>query len=259
MQRGVDSLMILDSNGHKLDANEIDPTGHTEIRSSGGLCLPATVHGLMHYKRRHYNIKHVYYGIGTNDALHGAGEHVAGEQVNYVKRLYQESRRVFPNGRVTILLPPAGIEKVDVDFIDAFSNVIKEAAVPIKQLRTPSMRGKLILPQKVHYNEDGVRFVTGWMQKILPTRPRVFSATSGRTMFTDVSGGTSFNPVWSNSAPTYADSVNHGSRNHTVSFPPQQPSVQPAPPPSRNLPQTSAEPRLVQEVYELVAKLMQPR
>lgn len=256
MPKNIDSLMLLDSNGRKLCVNEIDPTGHTDIRSTGGLCLPATVHGLKYYKRKHTNIKHVYYGIGTNDALHQE-EHAPNERINYVKLLHKENQRIFPNAKLTFLLPPAGVNKVDIGYINSLASDIKEANVPIRQLRTPNMRGKVQLPNKVHYNDAGVRSVTDWIQKILPNRPRSFSLNSGRrsdtTMFSGNPRGEVYNHVWANSDSSYARSVNYRNNSHSFSPPSQQQSL---PTPSSQPPQNSVEPKMVQDVVEFLAKLM---
>ena len=178
LSNDTDTLLILDSNGRNLDPNQMDPTGHTETRWTGGLCLPAAVYGLKHYKRRHPNVKQVLYGVGTNDALHSE-EHAPNERSNYIRMLHRESARIFPEAKVSFILPPPGITNVDIGYIDSLARDIKGANVPIRQLRSPGMRGKL-QRDKVHLTRDGVQSMTEWLQRVLPQRPRTFSASSGR-------------------------------------------------------------------------------
>ena len=251
MPKHTDSLIIADSNGKKLNKDDVDPSGHMEIRYTGGLCLVSTVHGLKHHKRRYTHIKHVYYFIGTNDALHH-DEHATGERSKYFQLLHRENQRIFPNAKVSLLLPPPGIQKVDIGFIEGLSSDLKAAEVPIKAYRAPSMRGKVMLPNKVHLTQEGVDSLTDWLAKILPRRPRTFSSNSGRRSNEIHNSHPYRGPVFdvdssnSDSAAPYLRSVHY--TNNTGSLPPT--TKLPTGPPNR------AQPQMVKEVLDFVSQLM---
>ena len=105
----VDSLILLDSNGRDIMADNIDNnSGKLVVREIGGLCVPATTEALKQCKPRYPKIKRVYMGLGTNDELHRQ-EH-RGERSIYMKELDTELRKVFPKAEIHFLLPFSSIK-----------------------------------------------------------------------------------------------------------------------------------------------------
>ena len=153
---------------------------------------------------------------------------------------------------MSLLLPPPGIQKVDIGFIEGLSSDLKAAEVPIKAYRAPSMRGKVMLPNKVHLTQEGVDSLTDWLAKILPRRPRTFSSNSGRRSNEIHNSHPYRGPVFdvdssnSDSAAPYLRSVHYA--NNTGSLPPT--TKLPTGPPNR------AQPQMVKEVLDFVSQLM---
>ena len=179
LPRSIETVVIGDSNYREIDGQTLDPNGTVAVKYSSGLCIPATVHGLKYCKRTHRNISHVVYCIGYNDAMHEEEQHHANQRVEYVKLLHAESKRVFPRAKITFLLPPTGLYKVDAAYIDSLSKDIKQAAVQIKQVRTSSVKG-MLARDNIHVNGKGKSILVDSIKRVLPSKPREFSNMSGR-------------------------------------------------------------------------------
>ena len=176
--RRAKTLFIMDSNGNNIKDKELDPDGDCKAITSGGLCLVAAAQGLKQYGRTHRNIRKLIYVIGTNDQLH-TEQHVPNERINYIKTLYSESRRVFPNAQVNLVLPFGGT-KIDPSRIELLAKDITSASVGIKQYKGPNMHNKLSC-DKLHMNAEGKSLFKEFLRsRFIPKKAKPFSAANGR-------------------------------------------------------------------------------
>ena len=160
----VDSLMLLDSNGRDIKAENIDGTGSKLcLRQIGGLCCAATTQALKECKQRYPRIKALYLGLGTNDHLHRL-EH-PGLRTDYIKRLDHEVRIVFPKADIHFLLPFSAIKSLGSDYVKALAASIKDAGVRWKVHKSPAMEGKLVAPKFIHLTVEGRSRFTKWLKK----------------------------------------------------------------------------------------------
>lgn len=187
VSRTVDTLLILDSNGRSISSEDIDGNGEAVcVKQIGGLCVSATASALKECKVRYPNIKLVGVGLGTNDHLH-AREH-PGEKADYFKNLDKEMKKVFPNAKVSFILPFASIDGLGVDYVHSIARAIITAGVKWKIHQTPSMKGKLVSPRSIHLNPVGRVSFTLWLRKVFaPNRsspsstPVTSQSASGHT------------------------------------------------------------------------------
>lgn len=171
----VDTLLILDSNGRSIKAEEIDGSGDKIcVRGIGGLCVSATTTALKELKVKFPKIKSLAFGLGTNDHLH-ARQH-PGNKVEYIKALNTVARKVFPGAKIHFILPFSAINGLSDEFVDSLGQAIRAAGVGWKVLTTPTMRGKLTPPSNIHLNPSGRKIFTNWLQKVFaPRRPATTS------------------------------------------------------------------------------------
>ena len=167
----VDTLLVLDSNGRSIKSEDIDGEGDKVcLRQIGGLCVSATTKALKETKVKYPKIKHVGYGLGTNDHLH-AQEH-PGLKIDYIKELNLVTRKVFPNAKIHFILPFSAIEGLGAEYVHNLSRSITVAGVGWKIHQTPSMKSKLRLPSKIHLTPSGRVNFTLWLRKLFaPRRP----------------------------------------------------------------------------------------
>ena len=186
----VNTLLLMDSNGHKIKGRQIDSVNRsTWVLSSGGLCLPAAVHALQQHGASHKFIRKVAIVIGTNDYLHRT-QHVVGKKGRYLKALSEVIGKLFPNASLHFVLPFTG-GKIPKSYIDRLHSDITENIPECAVLSPPDMRSKL--SDGVHLNQGGIsRFLTFLQEHLVPRRPAIFSRESGRR----------------SSSPTYAGSLN---------------------------------------------------
>ena len=189
----VNTLLLMDSNGHKIKGRQLDPVNRsTWVLSSGGLCLPAAVHALLQHGESHHNIRKVAISIGTNDYLHRT-QHVVGERGRYLKALEEVTGKLFPNAALHFVLPVTG-GNIPKSYIDRLHNDIAANIPECAVLSPPDMRSKF--SDGVHLNQGGIsRFLSFLQEYLVPRMPARFSRESGRR----------------SSAPTYASSLNPAS------------------------------------------------
>ena len=208
------TVMIMDSNGNRIQNRQVDPDGGCKVIASGGLCIVSLVHALHEYESTHNNIKKVVHVVGTNDQLH-SDQHKPGERINYIKALHSETLRIFPNAQVNIVLPFGGT-KIDYTSIENLAKDITNADVDIRQYRGPNMRNKLS-SDRLHMNPEGKSFFIEFLRaRFIPKKANSFSASSGRIN----------NPASGNSGRINSGSTIHYPQypvNHN--FPPVQSSL----------------------------------
>ena len=189
MPEQVDTLIIADSNGHKIKGSQLDPDKRTWILSTGGLCLVSAVHGLQVLSESYPNIQKIIYMIGTNDILHKQ-QHIQGERGPYLKALRDVTVKVFPNGRMSLILPFVG-GKIPKSEITNLKEEIKSKIPDCEPYHPPTMKG--MFSDNVHLNSTGMAQFTRFLQDyMIPRRPVNFSSRSGRQ----------------SAASTYAESLN---------------------------------------------------
>ena len=139
----VTTLSMGDSNMHGIDGKEVDAEGNTvNVRSVGGLCVIAAVTAMQQHNGKYPRIKRVSWSLGTNDILHQS-QHRVSERSRYLKLLYMETKRIFPQAEVIFILPFNGMEKVSAAYIRELASDIKANCPNMKILHPPSMRHKL--------------------------------------------------------------------------------------------------------------------
>ena len=197
----VDSLLLMDSNGHKIKGRQLDPVnGSTWVLSSGGLCVIAAVHALQLHDKSYGNIQKVTYSLGTNDHLHRT-QHVLGERVSYLKALREVTAKLFPNASMHFILPFNG-GKVPKSSIDSLHTDIATHIPECVVHYPPNMRAKF--SDGVHLNHEGIaRFTAFLREDLVPRRQTLFSRSSGRR----------------SAATTYSSSLNPPGRVNTLSDP----------------------------------------
>ena len=161
----VDTLILLDSNGRDIKAENIDSTGKKLcLRQIGGLCCAATTQALKECKPKYPKIKALYIGLGTNDHLHRRDH--PGERVDYIKNLDSQIRKVFPNAATNFLLPFSAIKDLGADFVKGLAASIKSAGVGWRIHQSPSMKDKLVGPRFLHLKPEGKTAFTKWLCKV---------------------------------------------------------------------------------------------
>ena len=178
MSVNVETLLVLDSNGRSIKAEDIDGE-RVCLRQIGGLCVAATTCALNQCKLKYPKIKIVAYGLGTNDHLH-AKEH-PGERTEFIKDLDQATKKVFPNAKVNFILPFTAIDKLGSEYVQGLAASISTAGVGWKIHQTPSMRGKLTAPRKIHLTPAGRVIFTLWLRKIFAPHKSAVTSTAVNT------------------------------------------------------------------------------
>lgn len=180
-----------DSHLTHLDGKEVDPVDdQVRVRSAGGLCIPATVHALAHHKRVYKKFRKVIWCLGTNDALHGREQHCAEDRVKYLRLLYSESCRIFPQASINFVLPFVGLKGVSKPFINDLERDIKSACPDMLVFRPPTMRNK-IGQKGLHLNRSGrLSFIKFLRETFVTRKARVFSSDSGRSRSASTPQGT---------------------------------------------------------------------
>lgn len=174
------TLLLGDSLAHHLNKKEVDPDKDTfRVRSVGGLCVNATVQALRRHNQIHPKIKLLIYSLGTNDHLHRAN-HCHEETQRYFQALWVESKRIFPNAKISFVLPYKGMRSLDNQVIKALENVLKENCPKIKRYFPPSMHGK-VDAGGVHPDLEGRKIYTEfYSNRFAPRKQKIFSKVSGR-------------------------------------------------------------------------------
>ena len=162
----VSTLILFDSIGHDLKAEHLESSDQVRIRSVGGLCVVSAVLALISHKHTHKSLKNIVWSIGINDKLHEE-DHCAEERGAYLKALLKETRRIFPNARVSFIIPFKGGEKVPNEYVSELENAIKEAIPSVRRFRPPSMKHKLN-PDGIHLNDQGKDTMTKYLKRFVP-------------------------------------------------------------------------------------------
>ena len=219
----VDTVILLDSNGRNIKSKDIDGGGDRVcFRQVGGLCVSATTCALKECKVRYPKIKHLVYGLGTNDHLH-AHEHL-GERTKYIKELDQFTRKVFPNAQINFILPFSAIEGLGDRYTQNLAKSISVTHVGWKIHTPPSMKSKLMSPDKIHINPSGRVIFTLWLRKVFaPIRPAA-NVLDARSMPTSTPSSASNVP----SPHSYSAAV-VGNTGSTSLQPPSSTGFPPAP------------------------------
>ena len=179
----------------------------------------------------------------------------------------KKSKRVFPRAKVTFLLPPIGLHKVDAAYIDSLPKDIKSAAVPIRQARTGSVKG-MISGDNIHVNGRGKAVLRDSIKRVLPSKPRDIPIMSGRRSNDNFRkdnfriDNSNFPHLSSEHAPdptqnTYTQGGYVNDRGYRNSLDFRSQNV----PPSRDLtpsapPQNSVPSKMAKEILQFVANLM---
>ena len=160
------TLVILDSNGRDIKAEDIDGSGsRVAVRSIGGLCVAALTQALKELKVQYPNIREVYCGLGTNDRLHRV-EH-PGEKTEYISNLDREARKVFTNADFHFILPFSAIRNLGHEYVMRLGQSIKDSRVKWRVHKSPSMKGNLQAPKLVHLTKEARPVFTQWLKKII--------------------------------------------------------------------------------------------
>ena len=215
------TLIVGDSNLHGFDGKEVDTEGSVNVRSVGGLCVVAAVNALLGHKHHYDRINQVVWSLGTNDALHQE-QHCLEERKRYLKLLYTESKRLFPQAEIKFVVPFVGMDKVPTSYIKELSRDITESC-NIKVYRAPSMRQKLCR-DGVHLNKGGrAVFMKFIRRKFAPHVPQLNSSSDcGPVNALDCHENVSLGPppnVYYAPANLYATAVKGGrarERSHPI-------------------------------------------
>ena len=160
----VDTAFLTDSNGHGVDGKELDPEGrHVNVRSVGGLCVVSAARALKIHNKSYPRIKLVVWSVGVNDFLH-RDQHCMNDYETYVAALYTESKRIFPNAEIKLVLPFAGSDKWSTACIKEFARTVKANCPLMKCYNPPSMRNRLNR-DGVHLNKSGKRVFVDFLGK----------------------------------------------------------------------------------------------
>ena len=125
---------------------------------------------MQQHNGKYPRIKCVSWSLGTNDILHQS-QHRLSERSRYLKLLYVETKRIFPQAEVIFILPFNGMEKVSSAYIRELASDIKANCPYMKILHPPSMRQKLGR-DGIHLNRQGKHAYLGFLQKHLGSNPR---------------------------------------------------------------------------------------
>ena len=211
MNKNVETLLVLDSNGRSIKAEDIDGDGDKVcLQQIGGLCVAATTSALKECTNLKYpKIKNIVYGLGTNDHLH-SHEH-PGERIDYLKELNLATKKVFTNARIHFILPFSAIEGLGGEYVHNLSMSIRDADVGWKIHHPPSMRGKLVKPNFIHLNPLGRVNFTQWLRRVFAPRPPTVPVTNVSAPATAVLP-TTVPPIYS-SQPSYSAATTGVARN----------------------------------------------
>lgn len=172
----VTTLILGDSNTHKVTGKNVDPQGNKVcVRSVGGLCIYAAVYALAKYDRVYTNIRRVSWSLGANDSIHGRDQHCVDDYPSHIKALYKETKRVFPRAQVSFIMPFTGIKSVTTDFRTNLQKLLKSHAPEIKILNPPNMSG-MMLRDGLHINKEGKEAYINFLVKTFARQKRPASA-----------------------------------------------------------------------------------
>lgn len=158
------TLILGDSNTHGIKGDQVDPVnGSVAVRSFSGLCIVAAAHALRKYKYSYRNVKRLVWSLGTNDGLH-SNEHCHEDFETHIKALYRESSRIFPQARISFILPFTGITGVSVQFTKELVSALKIHCPKMWRCRAPSMVDRMTRGG-VHINAEGKRVYTNYLMK----------------------------------------------------------------------------------------------
>ena len=172
----VTTIILGDSNTHKVRGKDVDPRGNKVcVRSFSGLCIFAAVHALQQYDKPPFGkIRKLTWNLGVNDALHGNDQHCLEDTEKYIKLLYTESKRIFPNSQVSFILPFLGINAVTPEIRKELERQIKVQA-PKMKLHYPPNMSNMMLRDGVHINSAGkqayINFLTKRFTNNKPSTP----------------------------------------------------------------------------------------
>ena len=188
-----------DSNLTAMDGKDVDPIDdQVRIRSVGGICITGTVIALLKFQSVLKSFRKVVWVLGTNDELHKQN-HCLDDNGKYLKLLYQESKRIFPNASISIITPFLGIKGISQMYTDNLVSAIKFSAPKLRWIKPPSVKDK-ISKKGVHLSKEGrVVFVNFLRSKLIRPKQRTFSSDSGRPSV--VRSATSVPPVTPQVAP----------------------------------------------------------
>ena len=169
-----------DSHLTGVDGKEIDSTDdQVRVRSAGGLCIIAAVLALLKFTTTYKNFKRVVWVLGTNDATH-INQHCVDDRVKYIRLLYKESVRIFPNAVISFIVPFSGLRGVSESFKTELIKDLKFAAPKMKVILPPSVRNK-ISTKGLHLNREGRGvFLSFLRSKFVQPKQRTFSKESGK-------------------------------------------------------------------------------
>ena len=175
----VKTLLISDSNGHKIRGRDLDSERNTWVISSGGLCLVSTVHALRSLTASYSGINKVVYHMGLNDELHKR-QHIGGEREKYLAELSRVTKKVFPQAESKFILPLSG-GKMSREAINSLRDDIMKY-MPECTIYTPPDMSNMFDYSGVHLNDYGIqKFKTFLINDIIvKRRQRIFSEISGR-------------------------------------------------------------------------------
>ena len=161
----VETLLVLDSNGRDIKGEDIDGSGaKVSVKSIPGLCVSATTAALRESKLVFPKIKHVAFGLGTNDHLHRRLH--PGDKGPYIKELDAAARKAFPSAKIHFILPFIAIKGLDVSYVHSIAADIKASKVNWKVHFPPNMKGKLAPPQFIHIKPEERVVFASWLKKI---------------------------------------------------------------------------------------------
>lgn len=162
----VTTVVLGDSNTHHVKASQVDPKGNSvAVRSFSGLCIPAAVIAMNRYKNFPYKkCRKIVWSLGVNDALHGEQQHCTEDYPNYVRALYTETKRIFPNAAVHFILPFLGVKDVTLAYRKNLAQTLKAQCPKVIVHKPPSMEG-MLAPDGVHISEAGRSTYTNFLMK----------------------------------------------------------------------------------------------
>lgn len=162
----VTTVVLGDSNTHHVKASQIDPKGNSvAVRSFGGLCIVSAVLALNRYQGFSYQkCRKVVWSLGVNDALHGREQHCHEDYPKYVRALYTETKRIFPNASVHFILPFLGVKDVTVEYRKNLAQMLKSNCPKVVIHNPPSMQG-MLASDGVHISETGRSTYTNFLAK----------------------------------------------------------------------------------------------
>ena len=152
----VNTVILGDSNTHSVRGKDVDRKGNKVcVRSFGGLCIYAAAYALKQYDKHSYgNIKKVIWSLGVNDAVHGGSEHCSDDAGKHIHSLYHESKKIFPNAQVGLILPFLGVKAVTPTYRKELERQLKSHAPLMKLHYQPNM-SNMTAKDGLHLNREG--------------------------------------------------------------------------------------------------------